>query len=344
MQHLAGIRAQSVVTNRIRSHCLFCGDENGTPVIFIHGNLSAATFFEELMLDMPTDTWCIAVDLRGYGDTEDLPIDATRGLRDLSDDLESLMNSLQITSAHLLGWSAGAGVIMQFALEHPERVNSLCLVAPVSPFGFGGTHDIHGTPNTPDFAGSGAGTVNPDAIEQMRQMNTGLSSAMAPRQLLRDYFVNSDECIKREDILVNAMLRQKLGEQRYPGDSMASPQPPHMAPGNWGPLNALSPKYFNVSSLANLLGKPPIMWVRGSADCIISDHSTFDLAAIMHDPSDADSIPPQPMVSQMREMLRRYEQNGGHAHEIVMQDVGHMPFMEQPEVFIQCLVDFLSLD
>ena len=344
MQHLAGIHSQTVATNRIRSHCLFSGDENGTPVIFIHGNLSAATFFEELMLDMPTEYRCIATDLRGYGDSEDLRIDATRGMRDLSDDLESLMNSLQIASAHLLGWSAGAGVIMQFVLDHPKRVNSICLVAPVSPFGFGGTHDIHGTANTPDFAGSGAGTTNPDAIEQMRQKNASLSPVMAPRKLLRDYFVNSSECIVREDILVEAMLKQKLGEHRYPGDSAASPLPPHMAPGKWGPINALSPRYFNVSGLTDLRVKPPVLWVRGTADSIISDNSAFDLAALLHDPSDASSIPPQPMVSQMREMLRRYERNGGHAHEIVMQDVGHTPFMEQPEAFLQYLLEFLSTD
>ena len=39
------------------------------------------------MLAMPDDYFRIAPDLRGYGDTEDLVIDATRGARDWSDAL-----------------------------------------------------------------------------------------------------------------------------------------------------------------------------------------------------------------------------------------------------------------
>lgn len=69
-------------TNRLKTHVLFSGAENGTPVLFLHGNASSATYWEELMLKLPVGFRGIAPDLRGYGDTEDKLIDATRGAGD----------------------------------------------------------------------------------------------------------------------------------------------------------------------------------------------------------------------------------------------------------------------
>jgi len=338
-----------VATDRIRSHCLFSGAEDGTPVIFLHGNLSAATYFEETMLGMPAHYWCIAPDLRGYGQTEDLPIDATRGVADMVDDLRSLYAVLGLQTAHLAGWSAGAGVVMQFALDFPEFVDSLLLIAPVSPYGFGGTRDIHGAPASEDFAGSGAGTVNAEAVEQMRLGNTGLTSPLAPLQLLRDYFVKPGLRFAREDLLLQAILQQRLGDRRYPGDFVQTPIWPHVAPGKWGPINAVSPKYFNTSQIADLAVKPPLLWIRGDADVVVSDNSLFDLAAIRYAqlksagrPADAAAIRPQPMLGQMRAVLARYQRNGGRVEEVVMARTGHTPFLEKQAEFVQKYTEFLA--
>jgi len=338
-----------VATERIRSHVLSSGAENGVPLVFIHGNLSAAAYFEDLMLAMPAQYWCIAPDLRGYGDTEDLPIDATRGARDLADDLHSLLSVLGIASAHLAGWSAGAGTIMQYALDHPRCVDSLTLIAPVSPYGFGGTCDLGGTPSARDFAGSGAGTINTGALEQMRLGNTGADNPLAPLQLLRHYFVNPGFRCAREEVLVKATLQQKLGERRYPGDYVSSPYWPHVAPGQWGPVNALSPKYYNTSGIVDLANKPPILWIRGDTDVVISDHSMFDPAAFLQaqtqpgdGPSAAVMVRPQPMVGQMRTVLSRYQRHGGCYQEVVMPRIGHSPFLENRSEFLRIFTEFLS--
>ncbi|MGH8194556.1 MAG: hypothetical protein ACREQ8_09175 [Woeseiaceae bacterium] len=57
---------------------------------------------------------------------------------------------------------------------------SLTLIASVSPCGFGGTRDSQGTPNSPDFSGSGAGTVNAEAVEQLRLCSAGSDSPLSP--------------------------------------------------------------------------------------------------------------------------------------------------------------------
>jgi pimeloyl-ACP methyl ester carboxylesterase len=232
---------------------------------------------------------------------------------------------------------------MQFAIDHPRAVASLTLIAPVSPYGFGGTRDVDGTPSTPDFAGSGAGTVNVEAVAELRLGRVESDSPLSPLQLLRTVFVEPPARVAREKTLVRAMLQQKLGERRYPGDFVRSPHWPHVAPGVWGPINALSPKYFNASSIADIPDKPPVLWIRGEADRIVSDHSLFDLAAAAgQDPASGSAgFPPQPMVAQMREILRRYKSNGGRVEEVTMKATGHSPFLERPEEFLKAFCNFL---
>ena len=111
----------------------------GQTVVFIHGNDSSSEFFEPLMLSLSGDSRVrlVAPDLRGFGRSEDKPIDATRGVRDFSDDLHSLLTTLEGVSDKvvLCGWSVGGAVVMQYAVDHPERVAGLVLEAPMSPYG-----------------------------------------------------------------------------------------------------------------------------------------------------------------------------------------------------------------
>jgi pimeloyl-ACP methyl ester carboxylesterase len=336
--HLSGIHSTFVTTKLLRTHVLSSGDPDATPVILLHGNLSSATFFEELMLELSGQYRCIAPDMRGFGDTTDLPIDATRGLRDPADDLCELLNTLAIDAAHLLGWSAGAGVILQFAIDHPERTKSLTLVSPVSPYGFGGTHDIHGIVSADDFAGSGGGTVNVDAVEELRRADPDSDSPLAARQLLRNLYVKPPLKLAREDTFVDAIHRARLGEQHYPGDFLKSENWPHVAPGKWGLINAISPKYCDLSAIVEMPHKPPILWVRGDEDLIVSDNSLLDLV-LHHDDSE---VAPQPMVGQTRDVLARYAENGGTAEEVVIAGTGHSPFLENPAAFVSSLTRFLT--
>jgi hypothetical protein len=123
-----------------------------------------------------------------------------------------------------------------------------------------------------------------------------------------------------------------------------SPNWPFVAPGVKGPSNGLSPKYRDdVTRLYRIDPKPPILWVRGSHDQIISDQSLFDvgtlgaLGAIPGYPG-AEVCPSQPMVSQIRAVLEQYAASGGSFQEIVMQDTGHTPYVERPDEFLGYLL------
>ena len=134
---LEGVAARTVATSRLRTHLLTGGTEGGEPVFFIHGNVSSARFFEETLAALISEDgyWGLAPDLRGFGDSETKPLDATRGLGDFSDDLYALVDALGLEGRkiHLVGWSVGGTVAIRYAVDHPDEVASLTLVNPMSP-------------------------------------------------------------------------------------------------------------------------------------------------------------------------------------------------------------------
>lgn len=344
---LPGIISRMIPTGRINTHVLFSGPEDGAPVVFIHGNASSSTFWEETMLALPPKYRAIAPDLRGYGDTEDLLIDATRGAKDWSEDLKALSDTLGERPAHLVGWSLGAAPILQFALDYPQLVKSLTLVNPVSPYGFGGTKGAGGEPCYDDFGGSGGGSVNPEFIRRMQIGDRTADDPNCPRTVINSFYYKPPFKAAREEAYLDSLLLEKTGEDRYPGDLTPSTNWPNVAPGVYGPINATSPKYLNLSVVADMPHKPPILWIRGDSDQIVADMSLFDfgtlgkLGAVPGWPGD-DVFPPQPMVSQTRSVLDKYQDNGGSYREVVIADAGHSPHVEQPKAFMAALVEFLA--
>jgi pimeloyl-ACP methyl ester carboxylesterase len=311
-------------------------------VVFIHGNVSSSLFWQPTMLALPEGVHAIAIDLRGFGDSETLPVDATRGLGDYSDDVASVLDELGIRSAHIVGWSMGAGVAMQLLLDRPDLVATLTLVAPVSPYGFGGTAGPDGRMLTTDGAGTGGGGANQEFISRLAAGDRSDDSPTSPRSVYRATYVKNFEGLPHEDIWVESMLSTSTGEGNYPGDSTPSESWPGFAPGRSGVLNTMSPVHFNVSGIADAAAKPPVLWIHGTDDAIASDNSLYDLnylgqlGAIPGWPG-AEAAPPQPMKAQMRAVLERYQENGGEYREVELAECGHSPHLEHPTAFGEAL-------
>ena len=109
----------------------------------------------------------------------------------------------------------------------------------------------------------------------------------------------------------------------------------------------MAPNYCNLSAFADIEPETPVLWVRGADDQIVSDTSFFDfgflgqLGAVPGWPG-ADIFPPQPMVSQTREVLDRYRANGGQYQELLIADCGHSPHIEKPEEFNSALLKHIQ--
>jgi pimeloyl-ACP methyl ester carboxylesterase len=334
-------RELRVEARGISHNVLVAGPAGGTPVLLVHGNCSSAAFWIPLLRHLPAGVRIVAPDLRGYGRTDTAPVDATRGVRDFADDLAALLDNTDLfpsTGPVVVGaHSMGCGVVMQLLVDHPERISAILFEAPLSPYGFGGTRDLDGTPTTADFAGTGGGTANPDFVRRIAAQDRSVDAPTSPLAVLRSAYVADPASLGAdEDLLLDTVLTTAVGEDNYPGDATTSSNWPGVGPGDRGVLNTMAPKHFKLADdLVAVAPKPPIVWLRGDSDAIVSDTSFFDLAYLgsldlVPGWPGAERCPPQPMVSQTRAVFDRYAEAGGSYREVVYDKCGHSPHVERP--------------
>lgn len=344
-----GIQSKMVKTDRLEMHVLFSGKQNDEPVIFLHGNFSAALFWQDLMLSLPEGFRGIAPDLRGYGWTEDKLTDATLGLKDWSEDILALMDSVGVDKAHFVGWSLGAAPIYRLLISHPHKVKSMTFVAPVSPYGFGGSKDAEGTPVYEDFAGCGGGLVNAEFVRRIHEGDRSADDPNSPRNIINTFYYVAPFKSPDEEDLLTAALQEKIGNDKYPGDSVPSTNWPFVGPGKWGPINGGSGKYM-LQVAADMIAvqpKAPILWIRGDQDQVVSDLSIFDIPTLgklgfVPGYPGEDVCPPQPMVTQTRAVFEKYQMNGGSYKEVVILNTAHSPHIEKLDEFNQSFHKFLK--
>jgi pimeloyl-ACP methyl ester carboxylesterase len=347
MDLLPGVRSQRVETDRLRMRHLESGPADGEPVVLVHGNLSTGRFYEHVMTGAPERYRLIAPDMRGFGETEHVPIDATRGLRDWADDVHALVRALAIEEpVHLVGWSTGGAAIAAYAEDRP--VASLTFIDPVSPYGYGGVR-ADGTPCFADHAGSGGGTGSPDFTQRLAAGDRSTESQASPRNVMNTSYwsPNHREPPDREDVLLDEMLKSRTGDDGYPGDSTPSENWPTVAPGTRGILNALSPRYCDWSGIVGLDEKPPILWTHGTADIVVADGAAWEIGtlgkmgAVPGWPGE-EVFPPQPMVTQIRTVLEAYREAGGRVEIEMFDGSGHFPPIDAAERWRTVFFAFLA--
>ncbi len=92
----------------------------GEVVLMIHGNMSSSVHYEPLITRICKHYRCIAVDLRGFGDsTYNHRFDT---LDELAEDVNLLLEKLEIPSVYLVGWSNGGGVGLKLCALHPDKI------------------------------------------------------------------------------------------------------------------------------------------------------------------------------------------------------------------------------
>ena len=224
-------------------------------------------------------------------------------------------------------------------MDRPAQVASLTFIDPVSPYGFGGMH-VDGTPCYPDYAGSGGGTGNPDFAQRIANGDRSSESPLSPRNVINSSYwaASHREPAEREDMIVDELLKSVTGDDGYPGDFTPSANWPGIAPGTRGILNALSGKYCNWAGIVDITPKPPILWVHGSADIVVADGSAWEMGTlgkmgiIPGWPGDA-VFPPQMMVTQIRNVLQRYADQGGSVQMEMFEGSGHGPVFDAAQRF-----------
>jgi pimeloyl-ACP methyl ester carboxylesterase len=345
------METQTIDTARLVTHCWVDGPVDGQPLLLVHGNITTGRFWQALVSELPPSRFrVVAPDLRSFGRSERRGVDATRGLRDWSDDLRALVEALGWADArrvHAAGWSMGGGILQQYELDHPQDIASLTLIAPLSPYGFGATKDVAGTPTYDDFAGSGGGTAAPDFVRRLAAGDASEDEpASSPRVIMRSFFWSPKHKAPDEDELIAEVLLTAVGDDFYPGGSTISSNWPGVAPGPSGVNNAMSPKWCDTSAFGDVASPASVLWIRGDEDQVVSDESMFDfgqlgnLGAVPGWPG-MDVYPPQPQVSQTRAVFSR-RASRAPMREVVLKGVGHGPLVERPAEVARLMVQHID--
>jgi pimeloyl-ACP methyl ester carboxylesterase/ribosomal protein S18 acetylase RimI-like enzyme len=97
----------------------------GEPLIFLHAGFSDRRDWKHQVKDLEKEFNTIVYDQRGAGNSSVPTASFSPG-----DDLRAIMDHLKIAKATVIGHSLGGTIALDFALQYPEKVSSLILVAP----------------------------------------------------------------------------------------------------------------------------------------------------------------------------------------------------------------------
>lgn len=100
---------------------------SGDPVVFIHGNMGDRRHWDHQFQAIANQFRVIRYDVRGFGLSSVVSDDDAYSDYE---DVAALLDHLGVKSAHVVGWSMGSAIAIDFSLTHPERTTSLVSVGP----------------------------------------------------------------------------------------------------------------------------------------------------------------------------------------------------------------------
>jgi len=116
-----------VVLGRMRFRYLDWGTRGKQPVLFLHGGGLTAHTWDLVCLALRPDYRCLALDLRGHGDSEWSP-EMDYGIEAHRDDVGALIEHLGLERLVLVGMSLGGLTALSYAGRHAARLGALVVV------------------------------------------------------------------------------------------------------------------------------------------------------------------------------------------------------------------------
>lgn len=96
----------------------------GEPVVLVHGTPLDLTSWDGVVAAVQGRR-TVRYDVRGHGAAEGAPVP---GPQELAADLVAVLDEVGVDAAHLVGHSWGGEIVLQAALDHPQRVSRLSVV------------------------------------------------------------------------------------------------------------------------------------------------------------------------------------------------------------------------
>lgn len=121
-----GFTRATVRLNDIDIHFVTAGD--GPPVLLLHGFPQTHAMWHAVAPALARTHTVVAADLRGYGASGKPKGTAAYTFREMAADMVALMQHLGHARFHIVGHDRGGRVAHRLALDHADRIASLCVM------------------------------------------------------------------------------------------------------------------------------------------------------------------------------------------------------------------------
>lgn len=112
---------------RIRIH--YVEEGNGEPLILVHSVSQSIYTWRNIFSRLSLNYRVIALDLPGHGYSS-RPENFSYTIEEQAQVLELFMDAINIQSAHIMAFSMGSAYALQMAMDNPERIGKMVLIAP----------------------------------------------------------------------------------------------------------------------------------------------------------------------------------------------------------------------
>lgn len=131
------IQERRIEGRDLTSFTLLCGEPSKPAVLLLHGagpGANAAANWYHLMPDLAENFYVIAPDLIGFGASaipDPFPDNIVAWIGVRVEQILGLMDSLSVSSAHVVGNSMGGALALQLLSETPDRFNKVALMGAI---------------------------------------------------------------------------------------------------------------------------------------------------------------------------------------------------------------------
>jgi pimeloyl-ACP methyl ester carboxylesterase len=214
----------------------------GPPLVLVMGyRLSSTAWPEAFVETLARQFTVVTLDNRGTG-LSDKPLEGY-AIANMARDLCGLLDELQISRMHLLGYSMGGAIAQEFVRQFPERVSSLILCATMC----GGPRAIY---------------AKPSIVSVMRDLD-GLSPEESARRIWKVTY--SRGYLERHSEIAEAQMRREI----------AVPTPLHAADLQFQAFAA----FDGSKALSNI--RCPTLVLTGDLDELISPQNSRMMAKLI---------------------------------------------------------------
>ena len=118
---------KQVVLGGMRFHYLDWGNAERRPILFLHGGGLNAHTYDLVCVALRSEYHCLALDLRGHGDSEWSPVVDYR-IETNAADVAAFVDHLALRDLVLVGMSLGGLTALQYAGDHSARLAALVVI------------------------------------------------------------------------------------------------------------------------------------------------------------------------------------------------------------------------